>query len=151
VKPTIDLDTLTLAEMRQFDGKPVVDGVFAFQASRPCHDHPSRCNFPCVFADRLTSAKLARLVRGVDELAASAKISREQSFGSRGREKMHRGQLKRNQQPGSVSQAQALAKRDGIPTCRDCGHTCGRKKAIKESHGRLRCPKCGGMMDRQEN
>lgn len=62
---------------------------------------------------------------------------------------MRRGKLRRNQQPGSVSAEQSLAKREGQPKCRACGAKCRTKDAIRGTGNVLKCPACGGILDRQ--
>jgi rubrerythrin len=47
-----------------------------------------------------------------------------------------------------LTEEEALARQQGELICRDCGRTCEKKRAIKSYRQSLKCPHCGGFLER---
>lgn len=63
---------------------------------------------------------------------------------------MIHGKLPGGEQPGK-SFEQIIQRKKGALKCRDCRQYCNGANAIRESRGRNRCPRCGGILDREVN
>lgn len=48
-----------------------------------------------------------------------------------------------------ISEKQAAAAQQGDLFCRDCGQHCEKKRAIKSYRQSLKCPQCGGLLERR--
>ncbi len=47
-----------------------------------------------------------------------------------------------------VTVEEAIAIREGQLVCRHCGQPCEKKEAIRSHRQSLKCPRCGGWLDR---
>lgn len=59
---------------------------------------------------------------------------------------MHRSHNRGRRSPCSTGSI--LEQRVGPLVCRDCGRPCLKGNALRVGRGRLRCARCGGMLDR---
>ncbi len=48
-----------------------------------------------------------------------------------------------------VTTEEAIARQEGQLVCRDCGRPCEKKEAIRSHRQSLKCPRCGGFLERQ--
>lgn len=63
---------------------------------------------------------------------------------------MIRNKLNRGERPDGRSAEEILqANADSRLVCRDCREPCKAKAAIKAAGRQLRCPGCGGILDRE--
>lgn len=60
---------------------------------------------------------------------------------------MERAKLNRGQRPQRSTES-ILAQREGRLVCRDCGQPCAKKDALPGGRQTLRCPACGGLLER---
>jgi len=49
-----------------------------------------------------------------------------------------------------VTIEEALVSREGQLVCRDCGQPCEKKEAIRSHRQALKCPRCGGFLERHQ-
>jgi hypothetical protein len=61
---------------------------------------------------------------------------------------MHSARLKSGQ-TRPITAEEALARRQGDLVCRDCGEPCEKKAAIRSHRQSLKCPRCGGFLERR--
>jgi Zn finger protein HypA/HybF involved in hydrogenase expression len=47
-----------------------------------------------------------------------------------------------------ITTDEAIARQEGELVCRDCGQPCEKKAAIRGYRQSLKCPRCGGFLER---
>jgi uncharacterized paraquat-inducible protein A len=50
-----------------------------------------------------------------------------------------------------ITTEEALARQEGQLVCRDRGWLCEKKEAIRSHRQSLKCPRCGGLLERREH
>lgn len=48
-----------------------------------------------------------------------------------------------------ITTEEAIARKEGELICRDCGNPCEKKAAIRGYRQALKCPRCGGFLERR--